>query len=147
MTDFQLDDLDTVTVADTGVTVALTKVDGITPLLNAEGQPVELVLHGSDSKIYRDASRAMARSRMERAQANKVQLGSDASLDMLEADQIEMLARCTSGWNGVLDSKGKAIPFSKQGVIDLYGRYPPAREQAEKAIMNRALFTKGSSGA
>lgn len=147
MTDFQLDDLDTITAADAGVSIALFKVDGITPLTNAEGQPVKLTLHGCDSRIYRDASRAMARARVERAQQNKVALGSDASLDLADSDHIALLAACTSGWEGVLDSKGKPVPFSREVVTEFYNRFPPAREQADKAIMNRALFIKASSGA
>lgn len=147
MTDFQLDDLDTTTVADKGIAVPLTKVDGVTPLLNANKEPVELILHGQDSKTYRDASRAGARARLERSQSNKVQPGSDASLDLLDEDLVTLLASCTSGWNGVLDSKGKPVPFNREACAEFYRRFPSAREQADRAIMTRALFTKASSGA
>lgn len=145
--DFQLDAIDTVTLAEDGVYIPLKRLDG-EPLLNAKGEPVQLRLHGSDSEAYRKASRALARKRMERAQARKkLETVTDADLEAAAAEDLDMIVACTSGWKGILDSNQKPIPFSPEGARELYTRFPVAREQADTAIMDRARFTKGSSDA
>jgi hypothetical protein len=144
--DFQLDALDTVTLAEEGVKVPLKTLGG-EPLLNGLKEPCGLILYGSDSEVYRKAARASARNRIERTTKNTGDSVTDEQLDAAEADGLNLIVACTKGWFGILNSKGEAIKFSPDGARELYRRYPPAKEQADAAIVNRALFTKASSGA
>jgi len=147
MTDFALDDLDTIAQAEAGVTIGLLKLDDVSPVLNAKGKQIELIIHGSDSKIFRDAARAVARRQVERSNSKKVAPGSDAAFDASEDDRITSLVACTAGWNNLLDSKGQPVPFNAKTAKEFYQRFPAARDQADKAIWNRALFIRASSGA
>lgn len=147
MTDFALDALDTIAQAEAGVTVGLLKLDEISPVLNANGKQIELIVHGSDSKIFRDAARMIARRQVERSNSKKVAPGSDAAFDASEEDRIDSLVACTSGWNHLLDVKGQPVPFNAKTCKEFYTKFPAARDQADKAVWNRALFIKASSGA
>lgn len=144
--DFALDALDTTTLAEQGVNVDLETLDG-QPLLNAKKRPVGLILYGSDSKVYQTASRAMARKRVDRSAASKGKGITDDQLDAAAEDALDLLVACTKGWYGVLDSKKADVPFSPEAAKVFYTRFPPARDQAEAAIIDRARFTKASSGA
>jgi hypothetical protein len=141
--DFALSALDTVTKAEEGINVPLLNLDG-TPLPNANKDPQGLTLLGGDSKQYRAASRNLQRSRLERMQKSRGKLSTDEELDAATAEDIELLVAVTTGWFGILDSKGKEIPFSKEGVRELYTRYPVVREQAENAVLDRTRFTQPS---
>ncbi len=146
MTDFCIPELDTTTLAEEGVAVALKTLAGA-PLLNAKKDAVGLILYGADSSQYRKAARKQARSAMARAKARKDEAEvTDEALDQAEADSLAVIVACTKGWFGVLDSKGKAIPFTPEGCAEFYRRFPPAKEQADAAIVDRARFMKASSG-
>lgn len=141
--DFNLPGIDTTELAAKGVPVALKRVDG-SPLLNALGEPVKLVLLGMDSPAYTKASRELARKRVERAQQGGKSINDDA-LDAAEQDAVDLLVACTTGWEGVLDSKDKPVPFTTEAVRTFYQRFRPAREQADGAIVDRTRFIKPSS--
>lgn len=145
--DFGFDnELDTVTRANTGVAVPLLNLDG-SPLLNVKKEPVSLTLNGSDGEAYRKASRDLARKRVERSQKLQGATVPDDQLDAAQDDQLDLLVACTVGWSGVVDSKGEPVKATPAAVKEFYTRYPVVREQADRAIMDRALFIKASSGA
>lgn len=141
--DFKLDAIDT-SAAIEGVDIPLKRVDG-EPLLNALGKPVTLRLIGSDSPEYRRLTRKHARARIERSKKTKGDaVLDDAILDAMEGEDLELIIACTKGWDGVLDSKDKPVPFSPEAAGELYRRFPLAREQADRAIVDRAHFIKAS---
>jgi hypothetical protein len=144
--DFALDDIDTREKANSGVVVPLKKLDG-TPLLNKLKQPISLTLLGADSDQWRRLNRELGRVRVERLQKRRGEGMSDEMLDLSNREDIEIIAKATTGWSGMLDSKDKPIEFSLENVIDLFTKYPVAREQAEQAIGDRTRFTKASSEA
>lgn len=141
--DFALSDIDTKTGADAGTEVAFTRLDG-SPLLNAKKGPVGVTVLGADSATYRRLNRETGRKRLERMQKQRSRSLSDEQLDAIEAEDIKLLANVTTGWFGVLDSKEKELPFSLEGVVELYTKFPVAREQAEQAINDRTRFIKAS---
>lgn len=141
--DFALGAIDTREKAEQGVEVPLVRLDG-EPLLNNLKQPVSLTVLGSDSRAYRTANRHLQRQRLERAQKARGKLATDEQLDEAEKEDIELLVAITTGWSGVLDSKDKPVPFSKEAVRELYTRYPVAREQADNAALDRTRFTQPS---
>lgn len=143
--DFCLPELDTTERSEAGVDVPLLTLDN-EPLNNFKGAPVILTLLGADSAAYRRAARNQARSVMKRNQANAKanREVSDADLDAADADALAIIVACTTGWRGVIDSKGKPVPFNEQAATAFYRQFPPAREQADRAIVDRARFTKPS---
>jgi hypothetical protein len=142
--DFALSEIDTKTGAEAGVEVAFKNLKG-EPLLNAKKEPVGVTVLGSDSKAYRAGARDLTRRRIDRAQKSKGKPLSDDMLDAAEKDDIELLVGVTTGWFGVLDTKDKPIEFSKEGVRELYAKYPVAAEQANEAVLDRTRFIKPSS--
>jgi hypothetical protein len=144
MLDIAFPSIDTVTAAEAGVEVPMKNLDGITPLLNANKEPVFISLLGGDSKQYRAANRAMQRTKLEQAQRNRGQLATDEQLDEAQAEEIKLLAQMTTGWRGVIDSKGKEVPFTYEGAIFVYTRFPVIREQVDAAIVNRTHFIRPS---
>ena len=143
--DFRLDGIDT-SAAQEGVDIPLKRIDG-TPLLNAKGKPVTLRLIGADSPEYRRIARRHARSRIDRskkAKGGNIEI-TDELLDALENEDLELVVACTKGWDGVLDSKDKPVPFTAEAATAFYRMFPIAFEQANAAIVDRANFIKASS--
>lgn len=129
---FDLSSLDVVSAANTGV-----EVDLLHPVTNEPiGMKIKVI--GRDSDEFRRLSNAQSRRRV-----NKMSKGgfraTNANLEDVEAEGIELLAACTKGWTNVVVS-GKVIPFSKEAAVDLYTKYPWIKEQVDTAIGDRALF-------
>lgn len=141
--DFALSEIDTKPGAQSGTAVALLKLDG-TPLTNAKQEPVTLTLLGADSDTYRRLSRELGRKRIVRMQKNRGGAATDEELDLQEKEDIQLLASATLAWSGILDSKKADIPFNRENAIDLYTKFPVAREQAERAIIDRTRFIQPS---
>lgn len=142
--DFALSDIDTKAGADLGTEVAFLRLDG-SPLLNAKGEPVGVNVLGADSATYRRLNRELGRRRLERLQKQRGRALTDDQLDQIEREDIALLSKITTGWFGVLDSKGKEIPYTTDAVGELFNQYPVAREQTETAVNDRTRFIKASS--
>lgn len=141
--DFALSEIDVKTRANEGTEVPLTNLAG-NPLLNAKKKPVAITVLGVDSDTYRRLNRALGRKRLQRLQKARGGIATDEEIDLQEKEDIELLGQITTGWSGVLDTKEKEIPFSLDNIIDLYTKYPPAREQVEKAMADRTRFIQPS---
>lgn len=106
-----------------------------TPIRNTEGQPVRILLVGTDSPQFRAKNREFMNRRLKR---NKVALG---TAEQLEAEKHETLAACTLGWEGFI-LNGKEWPFSPENAYSLYAN--PAlrfiREQVDEFVGERANF-------
>lgn len=143
--DFALDSIDTRTLSETGVDVAIHKLNSTEPLLAANGTPVTIKVLGPDSSKYRALSRSNIRKRLSKMAENKQT--TDADLDENESDALDMLAACTVGWVGVLNTKGEPIECTVENARKLYEAYPVVREQVDGFIGERANFLKASSKA
>lgn len=141
MTDFNLPEIDVVEAANAGIEFSLERLDG-EPLLNAKKEAVTLTVLGTDSETYRKASRKLAKARVDRASKKGQRLGADEALDLLDAENVDLLVACTTNWSGVLDSKDKPVPFTEASCRAFYLKFPPAREQADRVISDRTRFIK-----
>lgn len=141
---FDLAQVDTKTLAETGVNMPVKSLDG-RPLIARNGQPVVITLLGSDSAKYRSLTRVQVRKRMEQMAGNKHNVLTEADMDETDRDVLDVLVACTVGWSNVLDTSGQDIPFGEDNVRKLYGAYPVVREQAESFISDRANFIQPSS--
>lgn len=101
----------------------------------ANGKPVGvfITLAGADSAVHRKATAAIANRRAKGGFRRNI------NLDDLQTESIEILARCTLGWSGVV-LDGKDVPLSKEAAVALYTRFPWLREQVETFISDRANY-------
>jgi hypothetical protein len=143
---FDLAQIDTKTLAETGVEMPVKSLDG-KPLIARNGDPVVISVLGSDSTKYRTLTRAQLRKRMEAMAAGKQGALTEAEMDETERDVIDVLVACTVGWKGVLTTEGEPIPFTEDNVRKLYSAYPVIREQVDEFISKRANFISASSRA
>lgn len=141
---FDLAQVDTKTLAETGVDMPVKSLDG-KPLIARNGEPVAITLLGSDSTKYRALTRVQVRKRMEQMAVGKNSVLTEADMDETDRDVLDVLVACTIGWKNVLDTSGQPIEFTEDNLRKLYGAYPVVREQAETFISTRANFIRPSS--
>lgn len=106
----------------------------------ATGVPVgaTITLVGIDSKIYQDAQHKISNKRMKRMNSRggvKFALTSEE----VEFESIELLARCTLGWENV-DWEGSPLPFNFENAKMIYTELLWLREQCVVAMEDRANF-------
>lgn len=142
---FDLAQIDTKTLAETGVDMPVKSLDG-KPLIARNGEQVAITVLGSDSSKYRALTRVQVRKRMEQIASGKTTM-TDTDMDETDREVMDVLVACTVGWKNVLDTSGNAIPFTNDNVRKLYEAYPIIREQVESFISNRANFIPPSSRA
>lgn len=135
---FKLDDLDTSTQSEQGFVVEIEGPNGIVGR-NSDGKPnYTITVRGQDSQAYRAASRALTNRRLQKGNRAKL------TAEELESESLELLAAATMDWNGFVDASGNPVPCTKQSAITLYRDYPIVREQVDKAINDRANFSRAS---
>lgn len=92
-------------------------------------------LIGKDSTVFKAHVRATANGRL-RKQAFQQRRGKDVdvpTIEKIEADAIELLAACTTGWRN-LELRGVQLPFSAINAKVIYTEFPWIREQVDEAI-------------
>jgi len=146
MSKFDLSSLDTVKGSNEGFDVNL-----YNPSTNEDIGIIVTVL-GKDSDVFNKISKQQNKKRMDRLSKNGFRAGKVASpsQDEVEADNIELLASCSTGWKTVdgKDSKDsipidkKDLPFSIENAKAVYARFPWIKEQIDVAIGDRANFIK-----
>lgn len=77
--------------------IELKNGDG-SPMIDDDGNPLSVTVHGPGSKVWQQASAEMNRKRAERLRKNGGKL--EAALDNATEDQIEFLTRVTISFNG-----------------------------------------------
>lgn len=102
------------------------------PTLGATGIILNLV--GQDTKEFRDKVKQIAKF----ATLNKAK---DLDIDMLEQQNLELVAACIVGWTG-LEEDGIAIPFSTKKAFEIISdpAYSIVKEQVEVFVANRKNF-------
>ena len=127
MSQFDLASLDSAAKADDGAALEV--------LHPVSGEKLGMVIRlaGADSTVHRKATAAIANRRAKGGFRRTI------NLDDLQTESIEVLARCTLGWSGVV-LDGKDVPLSKEAAVTLYTRFPWLREQVETFISDRANY-------
>jgi len=125
--------LDTSATADKGAVMTLLHPVSRQPLRDGEGREVTLILAGQDSEAFRKAQRAATNKRLSAKGRTKL------TAEELEAEAIELLARCTLGWTGIAFD-GRPLDHSAANAVRLYERLPWVREQADEFIADRANY-------
>ena len=97
---------------------------------------------GKDSDEFQKVSRSQSKKRLA-----KLTKGGFRAQNMtpppeeMEADGIELLAKCTKSWKGIVLG-GKEIDFSHDNATMIYTRFPWIKEQVDIAVGDRANFIK-----
>lgn len=100
-------------------------------------------LVGKDSTVFREHVRRTANDRL-RKQAMQQRRGKDVdvpTVEKIEAEAIELLAACTTGWRN-LEYRGVSLPFSAVNARVIYTDLPWIREQVDEAIGDLENFTQ-----
>jgi hypothetical protein len=124
--------LDPSTLANEGAVLDLRDPTGA-PMLKDDGSPVTLTLLGADSDVYVKASQDLTNRALRNRGKQNVTAAS------LLADQINLLAKVTVGWDGIGLGE-KETGFSEENAKRLY-RIAFIREQAEAFIADRGNFS------
>jgi hypothetical protein len=109
-------------------------------LTNDTGEPMRLLVIGTDSDVYLKFANEQMNKRLKKAATNR-----KLTITAEEAD-AEALARtavCVVGFEN-LQLNGQPLEYSKQAVTDLLRDYPPIREQVEDFVNDRTNFLKQS---
>lgn len=129
--------LDLTAAADRGADMKLEHPVTGAPLMTEAGEPISIRLLGNDSREFRAAIGELAEK-----QAGKRR----QSLDAAEAHSVELLARLTTGWHGIVFG-GEELPFTRANAERIYRERPWIREQVDKFIGERGNFFKGGATA
>lgn len=110
------------------------------------GAPTGLFISvvGRDSDVYRGRVRALADETLRRQAMGKPALA-DASLDKLEAKNIDALVAATVGWRSEGDEggiilSGERLEFNPANARKLYSEILPIRDQVAEAINDLGNF-------
>lgn len=112
--------------------VELTNPANEAPLLDSDGNPVWIEVHGADSDVYRNAMRFHTNRKMAK-KSNK------QTMEEVEAATCKILAASTVGWSG-LGVNGQPLEFSEKAAEKLYLEHLWIREQVDAFINERANF-------
>lgn len=140
---FDLDVVDTVTLANQGVDMPLKTLAGV-PIKNKHGKPVSIRLVGTDSEIYRNLMRARMVEGVNNRDASAL---TEELLVKTQEQAIDTVVACTLGWTNVLDKDGAEIKFTAEAARLLYKQYPAIRDQADRFIADRQNFLLKSAAA
>lgn len=112
------------------------------------GAPTGLFISvvGRDSDVYRGRVRALADETLRRQAMGKPALA-DASLDKLEAKNIDALVAATVGWrsegdDGGITLSGERLEFNPANARKLYSEILPIRDQVAEAINDLGNFMR-----
>lgn len=130
-----------------------TNDDGeLPPLLAADGTPATLTLLGADSETARKLDHQRAAAAQNRIYAGAFGSGKKKSVVVTPEDiaeqtayETEKLVALTVGWHGFEDEEGAPLPFTADGVRELYVQNPLIREQAITFLTDRTRFFARSS--
>jgi hypothetical protein len=105
-------------------------------LLNADGTPMTVVLHGPYSERYKSVLRDQQQRRM-----TEMGRGTRATMspDELDAFASELLVRCIDDWSITLEGDEK-LPFSADAVESVMAEFPWVKDQINAVMGNIADF-------
>jgi hypothetical protein len=136
-----LSDFDLAKGAESGADLALRNPVTDEPLLTEDGAQITIRLVGMDSGAYRRALHQIQNRKLGR-----LTRGKSPSMELVERDELELLAACTVGWSGVVVD-GAPLEFSAQNAVSLYERFRWIKEQVDAYIGDRENFFQNASNA
>lgn len=101
-----------------------------------DGSPMTITVHGPYSSTYKAINHAQQNKRLAKAQ----RMGGKMNLtaEELEANSMDLLVKCTVGWNITLDKKKEK--FSQDAARKVYTELPWIREQVDAAFGDTRSF-------
>lgn len=105
-------------------------------LLNDDGTPMTITVHGPYSSTYKSVSHNQQNKRLMKAQRTGGKLNLTA--EELEASSLELLVKCTDGWALTLDKKPE--DFSQDKARQVYMEHPWVREQVDAVFGDTRAF-------
>jgi len=105
-------------------------------LLNDDGTPMTITVHGPYSSTYKSVSHNQQNKRLMKAQRTGGKLNLTA--EELEASSLELLVKCTEGWALTLDKKPE--DFSQDKARQIYMEHPWVREQVDAVFGDTRAF-------
>jgi len=105
-------------------------------LLNDDGTPMTITVHGPYSSTYKSVSHNQQNKRLMKAQRTGGKLNLTA--EELEASSLELLVKCTEGWALTLDKKPE--DFSQDKARQVYMEHPWVREQVDAVFGDTRAF-------
>ncbi len=113
------------------------------------GRPIGafITVLGKDSDVYRGYIRDMMDEYSRKEAINNKKRGGTTTVKQareLEAESIELLSVCTTGWRNI-QLNGEDLPFNMKNCVMLYTEYPAIRTQVDAAIEDMGLFLSQKS--
>jgi len=105
-------------------------------LLNDDGKPMTITVHGPYSSTYKAVSHAQQNKRLMKAQRTGGKL--NLSAEEIEASSLDLLVKCTESWNLTLDKKPEE--FSQDKARQVYLEHPWVREQVDAVFGDTRAF-------
>lgn len=114
-----------------------------TTLLNDDGSPMTITVHGPYSSVYRQIDHTVTNKRMMKAQRSggKISLTSEE----IEASSFEKFVKCTAGWHLTLKSGEGIADFNLDAVRQLYKEEPWVLDQVKVVLEDEKAFLEKSS--
>lgn len=105
-------------------------------LTNDDGSPMTITVHGPYSGHYKAVSHAQQNARLMKAQ----RMGGKMSLtaEELESSALDLLVKCTAGWNITLDDEPEE--FSQDKAREVYTKHPWVRDQIDGVFGDTRAF-------
>jgi len=105
-------------------------------LLNDDGTPMTITVHGPYSSTYKSISHAQQNKRLMKAQRTGGKMS--LSAEEIEASSLDLLVKCTESWNLTLDKEPEG--FSQDKARQVYLDYPWVREQVDAVFGDTRAF-------
>jgi len=105
-------------------------------LLNDDGTPMTITVHGPYSSTYKSISHAQQNKRLMKAQRTGGKMS--LSAEEIEASSLDLLVKCTESWNLTLDKEPEE--FSQDKARQVYLDYPWVREQVDAVFGDTRAF-------
>ena len=105
-------------------------------LLNDDGTPMTITVHGPYSSTYKAISHAQQNKRLMKAQRTGGKF--NLSAEEIEASSLDLLVKCTEGWCLTLDKKPEE--FSQDKARQVYLDHPWVREQVDAVFGDTRAF-------
>jgi len=105
-------------------------------LLNDDGTPMSITVHGPYSSTYKSVTHNQQNKRLMKAQRTGGKISLTA--EELEAGSLELLVKCTENWKITLDEGLEE--FSQDKARQVYLDYPWVREQVDAVFGDTRAF-------
>lgn len=132
--------LDVASLADEGVDMPVPHPKTGAPMLDSDGKPVTLRVHGQHSQVVRDARRKIQQRRIDASKRGQT----DFTPEDRERDDLDVLVAAISGWSfDTLD--GQPFPHSETNVRKLLGdrRFGNTKSAVGDYLNQDGNFMKG----